>query len=80
MGQHSIGVDIVLPREALVGEEGKGFSYALGSLNAERILVCSESIGDGRWFVEYSVLSPKTRGFINLNRQQCRLESDPLSP
>lgn len=46
--------DLVLPREALVGEEGKGFSYLLSSLNAERILVGSESVGDGRWFVEYA--------------------------
>jgi acyl-CoA dehydrogenase len=47
--------DLVVPREALIGEEGKGFSYVLSSLNAERILVGSESIGDGRWFVEYGV-------------------------
>jgi acyl-CoA dehydrogenase len=47
--------NLVLPRNALIGEEGKGFSYVLSSLNAERILVGSESIGDGRWFVEYAV-------------------------
>jgi acyl-CoA dehydrogenase len=35
-----------------VGEEGKGFSYLLSSLNAERLLVASESVGDGHWFVE----------------------------
>jgi acyl-CoA dehydrogenase len=35
-----------------VGEEGKGFSYLLSSLNAERLLVASECIGDGKWFVE----------------------------
>jgi len=46
--------NLVVPREALVGEEGKGFSYLLSSLNAERILVASQSIGDGRWFVEYA--------------------------
>ena len=47
--------NLTVPREALIGEEGKGFNYLLSSLNAERILVASESIGDGRWFVEHAV-------------------------
>ena len=38
--------------ENLIGEEGKGFRYILDGMNVERILVASESIGDGRWFVE----------------------------
>ncbi len=37
-----------------IGEEGKGFSYLVDSLNSERLLVASESIGDGKWFVEQS--------------------------
>ncbi|MBF6570363.1 MAG: acyl-CoA/acyl-ACP dehydrogenase [Candidatus Binataceae bacterium] len=54
-GTNQLFIDnLVLPRAALVGEEGKGFSYLLSSLNAERILVASESIGDGRWFVEFA--------------------------
>ena len=40
-----------VPIENLIGEEGKGFRYILDSMNAERILVASEAIGDGRWFV-----------------------------
>jgi acyl-CoA dehydrogenase len=44
-----------IPADGLVGEEGKGFSYILDGMNAERILVGSESIGDGRWFVERAV-------------------------
>ena len=40
-----------VPFENLIGEEGKGFRYILDSMNAERILVASEAIGDGRWFV-----------------------------
>ena len=44
-----------VPVENLVGEEGKGFRYILSSMNVERVLVASESIGDGRWFVERSV-------------------------
>jgi acyl-CoA dehydrogenase len=38
--------------EALVGELDKGFDYILDSMNAERILLASECVGDGRWFVE----------------------------
>jgi acyl-CoA dehydrogenase len=54
-GTNQLFIDnLVLPREALVGEEGKGFSCLLSSLNAERILVASQSVGDGRWFVEYA--------------------------
>lgn len=41
-----------VPAENLVGEEGKGFRYLLDGLNAERILIAAECIGDGRWFVE----------------------------
>ena len=44
------GVEV--PADALVGEEGKGFRYILDGLNAERILIAAECIGDGRWFVE----------------------------
>ncbi|MDQ3858635.1 MAG: acyl-CoA/acyl-ACP dehydrogenase [Actinomycetota bacterium] len=43
---------VELPGDALVGEEGKGFRYILDAMNAERILLASECIGDGRWFVE----------------------------
>jgi acyl-CoA dehydrogenase len=41
-----------VPVGNLIGEEGRGFRYILDSMNAERILVASEAIGDGRWFVE----------------------------
>ena len=44
-----------MPADALVGEEGKGFRYILDGMNAERILLASECIGDGRWFVERAV-------------------------
>src|SRR5213078_3862608 len=46
--------DLEVPVENLVGEEGQGFRYLLDGLNAERILIASECIGDGRWFVERS--------------------------
>ncbi|HEU5440865.1 MAG TPA: acyl-CoA dehydrogenase family protein, partial [Ktedonobacterales bacterium] len=44
--------DLEVPTDALIGEEGRGFAYLLDGLNAERILIASECIGDGRWFVE----------------------------
>jgi acyl-CoA dehydrogenase len=47
--------DAQIPADSLVGEEGKGFSYILSGMNAERILVASESIGDGRWFTDRAV-------------------------
>jgi acyl-CoA dehydrogenase len=43
---------VTVPADALVGEEGKGFRYILDGMNAERILIAAECIGDGRWFVE----------------------------
>ena len=44
--------DLVLPADALVGEEGTGFRYILDGMNAERILIAAECIGDGRWFID----------------------------
>lgn len=41
-----------LPIDTLIGEEGQGFRYILDGMNAERILIAAECIGDGRWFVE----------------------------
>jgi acyl-CoA dehydrogenase len=43
--------ELEVPVANLVGEEGKGFSYVLDSMNAERILIAAECIGDARWFV-----------------------------
>jgi alkylation response protein AidB-like acyl-CoA dehydrogenase len=41
-----------VPESARIGEEGAGFRYILDGMNAERILIASECVGDGRWFVE----------------------------
>jgi len=41
-----------VPAANLIGEEGKGFGYVLDSMNAERILIASECIGDARWFID----------------------------
>jgi len=44
--------DLALAEDALVGEEGKGFRHILDGMNAERVLIAAECIGDGRWFVD----------------------------
>ena len=44
--------DLRVPASALVGEEGQGFRYILSGLNAERILIAAECVGDARWFIE----------------------------
>jgi len=47
--------DVKIPASCLIGEEGKGFKYILDGMNAERILVSAEAIGDARWFTNKSV-------------------------
>jgi acyl-CoA dehydrogenase len=44
--------DLRIPVSGLIGEEGKGFRYILDGMNAERILIAAECIGNGRWFVD----------------------------
>lgn len=44
--------DVEVPAGNLIGEEGKGFRYLLDGLNAERILIAAECIGDARWFLQ----------------------------
>lgn len=44
--------NLEVPAENLIGEEGKGFSYILDGMNAERILIAAECIGDGYWFID----------------------------
>ncbi len=41
-----------VPADALIGEEGQGFRYILAGMNAERILIAAECIGDAKWFIE----------------------------
>src|SRR5213592_4487658 len=47
--------NLKVPAENLIGEEGKGFRYLLDGLNAERILVATEAVGDGRWCLRKAV-------------------------
>ncbi|MGE7920924.1 acyl-CoA dehydrogenase family protein [Viridibacillus sp. NPDC093762] len=54
-----------VPVENLIGEEGKGFRYILDGMNAERILIASECIGDGRWFIERATNYANERVIFN---------------
>ena len=53
--------DLRVPMENLIGDEGKGFSYILSGMNAERILIASECIGDAKWFIDKTVNYAKER-------------------
>jgi alkylation response protein AidB-like acyl-CoA dehydrogenase len=47
--------NLEVPAENLIGEEGQGLRYIMDGMNAERILVASEAVGDGRWFLKKAV-------------------------
>jgi len=47
--------DLKIPADSLIGEEGRGFRYILDGMNAERVLVASEALGDARYFVDRAV-------------------------
>jgi acyl-CoA dehydrogenase len=53
--------DVEVPADALVGDEGEGFRYILDGMNAERILLAAECIGDGHWFVDRAVRYARER-------------------
>jgi acyl-CoA dehydrogenase len=53
--------NVHIPAENLVGEEGKGFRYILSGMNAERILIAAECIGDAKWFIEKAADYAKER-------------------
>lgn len=57
--------NLKVPVENLIGEEGKGFRYILDGMNAERILIASECIGDGRWFIERATNYANDRVIFN---------------
>jgi acyl-CoA dehydrogenase len=53
--------DLRVPAENLIGEEGKGFRYILSGMNAERILIAAECVGDAKWFIDKAVNYAKER-------------------
>jgi len=53
--------NVEVPASALIGEEGEGFRYIMDGMNAERILIAAECIGDGRFFIERATERAKER-------------------
>jgi alkylation response protein AidB-like acyl-CoA dehydrogenase len=53
--------NVRVPAAQLIGEEGKGFRYILSGMNAERILIAAECIGDAKWFIDRAVAYAKER-------------------
>jgi acyl-CoA dehydrogenase len=53
--------NVVIPEDSLIGEEGRGFKYILDGMNAERILIAAECIGDGRFFLDRAVAYANSR-------------------
>ena len=53
--------DLRVPADALIGEEGRGFRYILDGMNAERILIAAECVGDARWFLERAAAYARER-------------------
>jgi acyl-CoA dehydrogenase len=53
--------NLEIPADNLIGEEGRGFKYILDGLNAERILIAAECIGDGYWFIDRATKYAKDR-------------------
>ncbi len=54
--------DLCVPSSALIGEEGQGFRYILSGMNAERILIAAECVGDAKWFIERATDYARERG------------------
>jgi acyl-CoA dehydrogenase len=68
MTHHSTTVffdNLRIPADSLIGEEHRGFRYILDSMNAERILIASECIGDGDWFIERATTYANQRVVFN---------------
>ncbi|MBK9268297.1 MAG: acyl-CoA/acyl-ACP dehydrogenase [Sphingomonadales bacterium] len=53
--------NMMVPAANLIGEEGKGFRYILSGMNAERLLIAAECIGDAKWFIEKATAYAKER-------------------
>jgi alkylation response protein AidB-like acyl-CoA dehydrogenase len=57
--------DLRIPASSLIGEEGQGFRYILSGMNAERILIAAECIGDAKWFIQKASDYAKDRKVFN---------------
>ena len=54
--------EVKVPAENLIGEEGEGFRYIMDGMNAERILIAAECVGDGRFFIDRATKRANERG------------------
>ena len=70
--------DLEIPASALIGEEGKGFRYILDGMNAERILIAAECVGNGRWFVDRATAAPRSARSSGDPSARTRASSSPL--
>lgn len=57
--------NLLVPSENLIGEEGQGFRYILSGMNAERILIAAECVGDAKWFIEKASAYAKERNVFS---------------
>jgi len=57
--------DLRIPASTLIGEEGQGFRYILSGMNAERILIAAECVGDAKWFIDKATRYAKEREVFN---------------
>lgn len=57
--------DMRIPASSLIGEEGKGFRYILSGMNAERILIAAECVGDAKWFIQKATVYAKDRSVFS---------------
>ena len=66
--------DLRVPAENLIGEEGQGFRYILSGMNAERILIAAECIGDAKWFIQRATAYARERVVFGrpIGRASCR--------
>ena len=67
-----------VPAENLIGEEGKGFRYILSGMNAERILIAAECVGDAKWFSEKSTTYAKDRHVLAALSARTKACNSPL--
>lgn len=71
--------DVRVPIKNLIGDEGKGFRYILSGMNAERILIAAECIGDAKWFIEKSKKYAKERSVFGRPIGQNQAISFPIA-
>ena len=71
--------DMKIPADSIIGEEGKGFKYVLDGMNAERILLAAETIGDGYFFIDRAVEYANNREVFNRSIGQNQGVQFPVS-